>query len=144
MQSLADLLLIAVVSEAYKGELVSHKCLWYWEGLLFTPILLDVIKVTGVDVTAQFRHDWGGRCTLHQKKEEIERRRKEKTSTVITWNTEIYTHMTRRYWIFETMQGRDKYSGFSAQFSSVKRAFSQQNRGGHHQSADFSLVKYEI
>lgn len=68
MPSLADLLLIAVVSEAYKGELVSHKCLWYWEGLLFTPILLDVIEVTGVDVTAQFRHDWGGRCTLHQKK----------------------------------------------------------------------------
>lgn len=79
MQSLADLLLIAVVSEAYKGELVSHKCLWYWEGLLFTPILLDVIKVTGVDVTAQFRHDWGGRCTLHKKKDEIQRRR-DKTS----------------------------------------------------------------
>lgn len=40
------------------------------------------------------------------------------------------------------MQGRDKYSDFSAQFSSVKIAFSLQNKGGHHQSADFSLVKY--
>lgn len=68
MLSLADLLLIAVVSEAYKGELVSHKCLWYWEGLLFTPILLDVVKVTGVDVAAQFRHDWGSRCALHRER----------------------------------------------------------------------------
>lgn len=64
MHSLADLLLIAVVSEAYKGELVSHKCLRYWEGLLFTSILLDVVKVTGVDVAAQFRHYWGSRCAL--------------------------------------------------------------------------------
>lgn len=67
-QSLADLLLIAVVSEAYEGELVAHKGLWYGEGLLLPPILLDVIKVTGVNVTAQFRHYWGSRCTGHKNK----------------------------------------------------------------------------
>lgn len=66
-QNLADLQLIAVVSEAYKRKLVAHKCLWYGEGLFFSPILLNVIKVTGVNVTAQFRHYWGSRCTLQQK-----------------------------------------------------------------------------
>lgn len=63
MQHLADLLLIAVVSEAYEGELVAHEGLWYREGLLLSPILFDVIKVTGVNVTAEFRHDRGSRCT---------------------------------------------------------------------------------
>lgn len=59
----ADLLLTAVVSEAYEGELVAHKGLWYGEGLLLSPVLLDVVKVTGVNVTAQLRHHWGSRCT---------------------------------------------------------------------------------
>lgn len=58
---LADLLLAAVVSEANKGELVAHEGLWYGKGLLLSPILLNVIKVTGVNVTAQFRHYWCSR-----------------------------------------------------------------------------------
>lgn len=62
-----DLLLIAVVSEAYKGELVAHKGLWYWKGLLLSPIFLNVIKITGVNVTAQFRHYRGSRCTWRWK-----------------------------------------------------------------------------
>lgn len=57
----ADILLIAVVREAYEGELVAHEGLWYWERLLLPPILLDVIEVTGVNVAAQLRDDWGGR-----------------------------------------------------------------------------------
>lgn len=57
----ADILLVAVVREAYEGELVAHEGLWYWECLLLPPILLDVIEVTGVNVAAQLRHDWGGR-----------------------------------------------------------------------------------
>ena len=68
MLHLADLLMIAVVSEAYERELVAHKGLWYGEGLLFPPILLNVIKVTSVSVTAQFRHYWGCRCTQDKKK----------------------------------------------------------------------------
>lgn len=63
----ADLLLIAVVSEAYEGQLVAHKGLWYGEGLLLPPILLDVIKVTSINVAAQFRHYWGSRYTEHKK-----------------------------------------------------------------------------
>lgn len=62
-----DLLLTAVVSEAYKGELVAHKGLWYRKGLLLSPILLYVIKITGVNVTAQFRHYGGSRCTWKMK-----------------------------------------------------------------------------
>ena len=62
-QSLAHLLLIAVVCEAHEGELVAHKGLWYGEGLLLPSILLNVVKVTGVNVTAQFRHYWGSRYT---------------------------------------------------------------------------------
>lgn len=57
-----DSLLIAVVSEAYERELVAHKGLWYWKGLLLSPIFLNVIKVTGVNITAQFRYYWGSRC----------------------------------------------------------------------------------
>lgn len=57
----ADILLVAVVGEAYEGELVAHKGLWYWERLLLPPILLNVIEVTGVNVAAQLRHDWGSR-----------------------------------------------------------------------------------
>ena len=61
------LLVVAVVSEADKGELVAHEGLWYGEGLLVTSILLNVVKVTGVNVTAQFRHYWGSRCTWRWK-----------------------------------------------------------------------------
>lgn len=59
--SAADILLVAVVREPYEGELVAHKSLWYGESLLLPPILLDVIEVTGVNVTAQLRHYWGSR-----------------------------------------------------------------------------------
>lgn len=70
VRCLTDLLVTAVVGEAYEGELVAHKGLWYGEGLLLPPILLNVIKVTGVNVTAQFRHYWGSRCTGHKKMED--------------------------------------------------------------------------
>lgn len=56
-----DILLVAVVCEAYEGELVAHEGLWYWERLLLPPILLDVIEITGVNVAAQLRHNWGSR-----------------------------------------------------------------------------------
>ncbi|TNN67573.1 hypothetical protein EYF80_022246 [Liparis tanakae] len=67
---LADLLLTAVVGEAHEGELVAHKGLRYGEGLLLSPVLLDVVEVAGVDVTAQLGHDWGGRCTGEEKMED--------------------------------------------------------------------------
>lgn len=70
-RSLADLLLIAVVSEAYEGELVAHKGLWYGEGLLLPPILLDVIEVTRVNVTAQLGHDWSSRYTGHKTMDDL-------------------------------------------------------------------------
>lgn len=109
-KSLADLLLVAVICKAYKGELVSHKCLWYWEGLLFTPILLDVIKVTGVDVTAQFRHYWGGRCTSHQKKVRLGDRRKtqEPSCPKIQIRIQRFTH--KRTVVIQSLeQQRRKY-----------------------------------
>lgn len=57
----ADILLVAVVCKANERELVAHEGLWYWERLLLPPILLNVIKVTGVNVAAQLWHYWGSR-----------------------------------------------------------------------------------
>lgn len=57
----ANILLVAVVGEANKGELVAHEGLWYRKRLFFPSVLFDVIKVTGVNVAAQLRHNWGGR-----------------------------------------------------------------------------------
>ena len=51
----------AIVGEAHKRQLVAHESLWYGEGLLVSPVRLDVVKVTGVDVAAQLRHHRGRR-----------------------------------------------------------------------------------
>lgn len=64
---MTSLLFIAIICEANKGELVAHKGLWYGKGFLFSSILLDVIKVTGVDVTAQFRHHRGSSYQKHKR-----------------------------------------------------------------------------
>lgn len=69
--SLADLLLITVIGEAYKRELVAHKGLWYGKGLLLSPILLNVIKVTGVSVTAKFGDYRGSRCTQQRRQQRV-------------------------------------------------------------------------
>lgn len=58
---MANILLVAVVREANKGELVAHEGLWYWERLFLPSVLLDVIEVAGVNVAAQLRHNWGSR-----------------------------------------------------------------------------------
>lgn len=60
---MCDLLVIAVVSEAHKGELVAHKGLGYRKGLLLSSVFFNVIEVAGVNVTAQFRHNRSSRCT---------------------------------------------------------------------------------
>lgn len=66
---MAHSLLTAVVSEAYEGQLVAREGLWCGEGLLLPPVLLYIIKVTGVNVAAQLRHYWGSRYTGHEKME---------------------------------------------------------------------------
>ena len=60
MQSeMKHLLILLEVSEAHKGELVADEGSGWRKSLSITFIILDIIKVTGVYVTAQFWNYWG-------------------------------------------------------------------------------------
>lgn len=65
-----DSLILLEVGEADKWELVADEGFGRRKGLDISFINLDVVKVTGVYVTAQLWHNWG-----HSWKTEAERKR---------------------------------------------------------------------
>ena len=68
-----NVLVSTVVGEAHEGELVANKGLWCGEGLLLPAVLLDVVKVAGVDVAAELRHHGRRRCRdEHKQRKRIE------------------------------------------------------------------------
>lgn len=56
-----NLLVLLEVSEANKRQLVAHERSGWREGLGVAFVILYVVKVAGVDVTAQLWHDWSHR-----------------------------------------------------------------------------------
>lgn len=56
-------LVTAVVGEAHKRELIPHKGFGDGEGLLLSPVFLEIIKITCINVTAQLRNHRGSRYT---------------------------------------------------------------------------------
>lgn len=53
------LLVFLEVGEAHEWQLVAHKGPWCGKGLHVAFVILNLVKVTGVYVTAQLRHYWG-------------------------------------------------------------------------------------
>ena len=53
------LLILLEVSKTHKGELVADEGSGWGKSLRITFIILDIVKVTGVNVTAQFWNYWG-------------------------------------------------------------------------------------
>lgn len=62
----------AVVGEAHKWKLIPNKGFGDGEGLLLSPVLLDIIKITRINVTAQLRNHRGGRYMNKTQKRERE------------------------------------------------------------------------
>lgn len=78
-----NLLVLFEVSEANKGQLISHKGLRSGECLYIAFVVFDLIKVAGVYVTAELWDHRGNRCERGGKgrgrktEKEVNRRKKE-------------------------------------------------------------------
>lgn len=78
-----NLLVLFEVSEANKGQLISHKGLRSGECLYIAFVVFDLIKVAGVYVTAELWDHRGNRCEMggggrgRKTEKEVNRRKKE-------------------------------------------------------------------
>lgn len=61
-KTVADSLVLFEIGESNKGKLVSHKSFGSRKGLYVAFIILNLIKVTSVNVTAELWYHWSSRC----------------------------------------------------------------------------------
>lgn len=84
-----NLLVFFEVSEANKGQLISHKGLRSGECLHIAFVIFNLIKIAGVYVTTELWDHRGNRCQERWREREKERGRAQQISVVIKKKKEV-------------------------------------------------------